>query len=68
MTAALHAAKEARQHIRSPLIHSRTADVTAYWNSSVPPKLPTMSSNNRNSLKVTYFFPPLPSFVGHNPS
>ncbi|GMY12901.1 protein CHLORORESPIRATORY REDUCTION 7, chloroplastic isoform X2 [Fagus crenata] len=44
--------KEARQHIRSPLIHSRTADVTAYWNSSVPPKLPTMSSNNRNALKV----------------
>nr|XP_023901128.1 protein CHLORORESPIRATORY REDUCTION 7, chloroplastic isoform X4 [Quercus suber] len=47
--------KEARQHIRSPSIHSRPVDVTAYWNSSVHPKLPKMSSNNRHALKEERF-------------
>ncbi|XP_050270538.1 protein CHLORORESPIRATORY REDUCTION 7, chloroplastic isoform X1 [Quercus robur] len=47
-----HAGKEARQHIRSPSIHTRPANVTAYWNSSVHPNLPKMSSNNRHALKV----------------
>ncbi|XP_030953345.1 protein CHLORORESPIRATORY REDUCTION 7, chloroplastic isoform X3 [Quercus lobata] len=50
-----HAGKEARQHIRSPSIHTRPADVTAYWNSSVHPKLPKMSSNNRHALKEERF-------------
>lgn len=65
MIAASHAGKEAGQHIQIPSIHSRPADVTAYWNSSVHPKLPKRSSNDRHALKVAYFFAPLSTTEMH---
>ncbi|KAG2710982.1 hypothetical protein I3760_04G055900 [Carya illinoinensis] len=38
-------------HTQTPLIHSRSADITVSWN-SVHTKLPQKSSNSRNALKA----------------